>query len=324
MEAILCALLKNNRLLSDSLSDDGLSDEHLVNESLSGGRLSGETLARELGISRAAVHKRIEKLRSAGWHIDAGKGYRLERPYPFDIIPEQIYNLTQTEIVFVPSCPSTNTAAKNLLKDKAFVLITRDQTAGRGRMKRAWQMTPDKDIAMSFVMPCDIAPSRLFSVIQSASVSVFKALSLYTDRLSIKWPNDIINDKDLKVCGILTESVLEENIVKYLVIGIGINVNSTPEIGDSLKNMLNKDLDINQICADIIINLNDSLKNLDKADEFWRKHLAWTGEEVRLIQNEKEYKGLFIGTDADGAVILNINGHDTKFLTGDLASLRKS
>lgn len=295
--------------------------------------ISGEKIALELGITRAAVHKKIEKLRQEGFNIGSQKGFLLHRPYPYQLIAEEIYTLLNQDhpqILFTAQCDSTNTIAKKILPmyNQAFFLITRNQQIGRGRMDRSWQMQADHDIAFSFAAPCDIKQTHLFSIIRLASLAVYQVLSIYSDKLAIKWPNDIINTKGQKICGILTESILEDNQIRYLIIGIGINVNSIdlPEYATSVKQLTEKSVNINQLFAQIITNIsslwNNFPENMDDISTKWEQALAWKNQEIILQYQNKTYQGKLKSIMQDGSLILLINNQEQTFFTGDLSSIQ--
>lgn len=299
--------------------------------------VSGEKLAKELLISRAAIHKRIEKLRSLGYHIggESHKGFLLSSPYPYKIILEQIQQNLKTshpQLFFIPKVSSTNMKAKEIVsryKD-SFILLTREQIKGRGRMDRSWQMIPDKDIAMSFVVPCELSQQYLFSIIRLSAVAICRVLNKYSNnRCQIKWPNDIIIDGK-KICGILTESILEDNAIKYIVIGIGVNINSEPSLeldtSVSLKELIHQESDINNIYADMITLLTELWQKFPKNEKDvvkeWRTHLAWLGEEVQLNYYDQVIQGIFDNVLDNGTLVLEINGKKQEFMIGDLTGIK--
>ncbi len=298
--------------------------------------VSGEKIAQHLSITRAAVHKKVEKLRLEGYKIEAEshKGFILKSPLPYKLIPEVIYqNISVSqcpEILFMKSTTSTNTIAKEIIKERKepFILLTRDQVIGRGRMNRSWQMSADKDIAMSFTVPCNISYSLLFSIIRLVSVVVCQLLNKYSDnQCMIKWPNDVITKDGKKICGILTESVLEDNEIKYIVIGVGININSDnlPNYADSLKELTNKECNINQFYSELIESLvllwEDFPKNEEWIAKEWENLLAWKNEEVVLMHNDQEFKGVLKLALQDGSLILEIDKEQKVFLSGDLSRI---
>ena len=299
--------------------------------------VSGEKIAQHLSITRAAVHKKVEKLRSEGYKIEAEshKGFILKYPLPYKLIPEVIYNNISVpkcpEILFMKSTSSTNTIAKEIIKEhkEAFILLTRDQVIGRGRMNRSWQMSADKDIAMSFTVPCNIPYSLLFSIIRLVSVVVCQLLNKYSkDQCLIKWPNDVITRDGKKICGILTESVLEDNEIKYIIIGVGININSDnlPDYADSLKELTGKEWNINQFYSGLIESLvllwEDFPNNEEWIVKEWEQLLIWKNEEVVLTHNNQEYKGILKSVLQDGSLILEIDKEQKIFLSGDLSAIK--
>jgi len=102
------------------------------------------------------------------------------------------------------------------------VVVAGEQTAGRGRLHRTW-LSPVGGLAFSVVLRPNF--SYLPYMIMLASLSVTYGIRSLTGlKPQIKWPNDVmIGEK--KVCGILIENDIRKNVLKHMVIGIGINVN---------------------------------------------------------------------------------------------------
>ena len=129
------------------------------------------------------------------------------------------------KVIAYPSLTSTNDIAKREAKKGAregTVVVAEEQTAGRGRLKRAW-LSPKGSIALSIIL--HPTPAQLPSLIMLASLAVAHCIEKVSGlKAQIKWPNDVlINGK--KVCGILIESDVRGSAVDYAVIGIGLNVN---------------------------------------------------------------------------------------------------
>jgi BirA family biotin operon repressor/biotin-[acetyl-CoA-carboxylase] ligase len=197
--------------------------------------LSGEELSRRVGCSRAAVWKQIEELRKQGYEIEAKprQGYRL-RYRPDRVAPEEIYPHLQTErlgceIRYVESTPSTQNIAHQWAKDGApegAVVIAEEQVNGRGRMGKAWHSPPRTGIWMSLILRPPISLAEASQLTLLASVGVQEAISKETNLpTKIKWPNDILV-QGKKVCGILTEIRGEQDRIHYVIMGIGMNVNT--------------------------------------------------------------------------------------------------
>ena len=203
------------------------------------GFVSGEEISRRIGLSRTAVWKHIEELRREGYQIEARQksGYRLVcRP---DLILKEEIALHLSTRTFgralrtLKSVESTQQIAHQWAREGApegAAVIAEEQTAGRGRLGRFWHSPPDSGIWMSLILRPPIPIAQAPQLTLMASVGVTRALIRETGlAIRIKWPNDLlIGDK--KVCGILTELRGEQDRVHYVVLGIGINVNTGEEM----------------------------------------------------------------------------------------------
>lgn len=299
--------------------------------------VSGEQIAQKFSISRSAVQKRVEKLIQKGYSITATpkKGFCLKPPFPYKILPEYIANHITYDIdcYCLDQSTSTNKIAMESNIQEPFILFTREQIEGKGRAGRSWNMQREKDIAITFSMPMNVSYEQISSLLHIASVAVHKTLDLYApNQIFIKWPNDLISESGKKIAGILTTTVTEDNIFKRIIVGIGININSSnlPNYAVSLQNLINQEIDINKIYICLINNFLEFWYNFSSyqhyIEERWFKLLAWKDEEVVLFHNDNQFIGIFKNVQQDGAIILNINGTDQVFLTGDLnlISLRKN
>ncbi|MDO9536394.1 MAG: biotin--[acetyl-CoA-carboxylase] ligase [Bacillota bacterium] len=200
--------------------------------------ISGEEMANLLAVSRTSVWKNIQSLQLAGYEIEGSTrlGYRLlnipDFLYPAEIAgnfhakrvgsnPELIHHYHQVE--------STNTTLKNLADKDApegTIVVAEEQTVGRGRQGRSWSSPFGTGIWLSILLRPPLSPQEtpVFTLL-AATAAVRSLKRILPDlQVGIKWPNDLlINNR--KVCGILTELKAEAEILHYLVLGIGINVN---------------------------------------------------------------------------------------------------
>ena len=160
-----------------------------------------------------------------------------------DILKEEnITNLLNTDfigkkIIYFDSIDSTNTHAKSIGNESedGTVIISEEQTNGRGRVGRLWHSKKYEGIWMSIILKPDINPIEAPFITLIVGASVVRALNKLGIESYIKWPNDlIINGK--KICGILTELSAEVDKVNYVVAGIGINVKSM-EFDDEISNV---------------------------------------------------------------------------------------
>src|SRR5438552_4389887 len=208
--------------------------------------VSGEKLARDLGVSHSTLARWIDKLRTAGIEIrgELFTGYRLVR-LPDVLLPQLIRQRLGTRIIgrslyHFYDVDSTNLFAARLIAHgrktpEGTVVIAEAQSAGRGRLGRSWHSEREAGLYFSVVLfpktPPSLAP--LFTL--ATAVAMHNAVERYTGLdIDIKWPNDLLVDGK-KFCGILSEIQAEVDLVKNMVIGIGVNVNHEtlpPDIAD--------------------------------------------------------------------------------------------
>ena len=209
------------------------------------GFISGEKIGEVLGISRAGVWKGIKKLRQEGYEIEAitNKGYRL-------ISHDTVYNKEEIlvgletqnmgrELYFFKETDSTNNQLKDLGQKGAkegTLAIAETMTHGRGRSSKHWTAPAQTGIWMSLLLRPEILPHKASVLTLLAGLAVSQAIEEETGVVcEIKWPNDIlINGK--KIVGILMEMDCEMQQTHFIVLGIGINVN-TKEFPEELQDI---------------------------------------------------------------------------------------
>ncbi len=139
---------------------------------------------------------------------------------------------------------STNNALLKLAGDGSAgdgsVAISDSQTAGRGRLGRAWKSPPGCNLYLSVMLCPDISPQESAVFTFLASCALFDTFSDYGVGCSIKWPNDILVDGK-KISGVLTELGISDGKVDHLIIGIGVNLNLSREfIKKKMKDISDK------------------------------------------------------------------------------------
>lgn len=207
-------------------------------EASASGPVSGAVLAAQLGVTRAAVWKHVQRLRAAGYDIqgDAGLGYRLRGAAPEDVaplrpealVPEGPHGLGPIHVV--ASVDSTNRWARRLGLEGApagTVVVAEAQTEGRGRGGRGF-LSPPGGLYTSVLLRPQIVPAQAARLTLLGALAVSQALDAWTPQpTAIKWPNDILLPAG-KVCGILLELVGREDRLDFVVLGVGINVRTAP------------------------------------------------------------------------------------------------
>ena len=197
----------------------------------------GPKIASEIGVTRQQVWTWMEKLRLLGVEIRGvpAEGYQLVT-IPDILVPSLVRaelgdNPIGRNIVHYFRTDSTNAVAIKLAADGAehgTVVVAEEQTAGRGRLGRAWFSEKSSGIYTSIILRPPLAPAAAPVLTLMAGLAARKAVSTVTGlNVDIRWPNDLlINGK--KVCGILTEMSAEVDRIHAVVLGIGINVNHSP------------------------------------------------------------------------------------------------
>lgn len=233
------------------------------------------------------------------------------------------------KVIAYPSVSSTNDIAKRKAKKGAregTVVVAEEQTAGRGRLRRAW-LSPKGSVALSVIL--HPTPAQLPSLIMVASLAVVHCIEKVELAAQIKWPNDVlINDK--KVCGILVESDVRGKTVDYAIIGIGLNVNVNtadfPEISStatSLSNELGRELSRREIIRCLLVELENLYLAMPEGDSVfreWRDRLVTLSKEVEVSSGRTSYKGIAESVASDGSLFLRQpNGKLIKIVAGDVS-----
>ncbi len=305
--------------------------------------VSGEVLARKLKISRVAVWKQIQKLKDMGYKItsDQNLGYCLVS-HPDLLIPQEVQRGLSTtyigkKIYYFPELESTNIAAKEKALHRAegmsegTLIITERQSAGKGRLGREW-FSPAGGIWLSIILYPQLSPSYISRITLMTAVATVKALENYTlIKPQIKWPNDIlINEK--KVCGILTEMSAELDIINWVVVGIGVNVNIDhqrfPEDIQantiSLKEVSGEEVLRVKLAQTFLQEFEKYYEKL-KRKEFssilkeWKLYSHTLGKKIRVDMGERIITGEAIDINEEGALILKKeDGELIKIISGTI------
>lgn len=221
-------------------------------------------------------------------------------------------------IIELPSCDSTNAFAKEWIHSQTevkegTVILTHNQTAGRGQGGTDWIAESGKSLTFSIILkPHFLEAHESWWLNAITSLAILYAVNDLRPPLEvkpqIKWPNDLILENK-KVCGILTEAILMGSHLKYAIIGIGINVNqehfSIPQAG-SLKSVSGRDFNINQVLELVLFSVKNhydllrvtSRKALKAAyeDALYKRDVETNFQ----LKDGTEFKGKIIGIDAHG------------------------
>ena len=301
--------------------------------------ISGEELSKKLGISRTAIWKHIRILRSQGYNIESvnKKGYRLVDE-PTDLLnPQNIYRNLKTKfigknVLHFETIDSTNDYAKkigNELRDGS-VIISEEQTKGKGRLGRVWESKAGEGIWMSIILKPNIIPNKAPFITLIAGASIVKALNILGVDAKIKWPNDItINNK--KLSGILTELSAEIERVNYIVVGIGMNVKDTDfeeELQDKATSLYKENYNVSRvdIVEEILCQFEklylDYIEKDDKKEvlDICRQYSAIINKEIYVIKNDQKELVDCIGINEEGNLIIkNKDGKLEEIMSGEVS-----
>jgi BirA family transcriptional regulator, biotin operon repressor / biotin---[acetyl-CoA-carboxylase] ligase len=234
------------------------------------------------------------------------------------------------------SVDSTNNCAKAVAgigAAEGTVIITEQQTAGKGRLGRQWQAEPNQNLMFSLVLRPKITPESLNLLPLYVAVAVSEAIERATGlKTECKWPNDILY-KGKKLAGILIEGSTKQNAVEYVVIGIGINVNQTKFEGEllvkasSLKLECQKEIDRVALFREVLTSLESGYKT-DSSTGFqsvvpqWTSRSTMINRQVSVSQHGNIISGIVKGLSPDGGLILGINGSEQTVFAGDVTVLQ--
>jgi BirA family transcriptional regulator, biotin operon repressor / biotin---[acetyl-CoA-carboxylase] ligase len=307
-----------------------------------GNFVSGANLADRLGVSRTGIWKHIQKLKDMGYDIlsHPKEGYKLlEVPDSLshsEIVPNLGTGWLGQSYHYLDVTTSTNDHALLLAAQGApngTVVVAEEQTKGRGRLRRDWLSMPNRGIYMSILLrnplPVRVAPQSTYL----AALALVKVLRSEFDLpSSIKWPNDVLIGSK-KVAGILTEMQSDQDYSRFVVIGIGINVNySLEDFGESFR----------YPATSISIEIGRTLKrqhlllgflNQFEKDyeEFLEKGLAVVipqletysgilGKSITVICGDRKILGKAEGFTPEGALLLlRSDGEQETIWVGDVA-----
>ncbi|MCM3040114.1 biotin--[acetyl-CoA-carboxylase] ligase [Paenibacillus motobuensis] len=303
--------------------------------------ISGEELSRRLSISRTAVWKQINKLRQDGYEFDAvsRKGYRLVHS-PERIHEEDVLSSLQTvtfgrQIHVMDVVKTTQDEVRALAEQGAAegtLVIAEEQTVGRGRQGRKWYSPSGKGIWMSMLLKPRQPIAFAAQLTLLTAVGVCRALRKVSGvDVGIKWPNDLLIE-GRKLCGILVESISEDELLKYCIVGIGIDVNQQLEdipeeirsVATSLRIESDSKQDRTLLIAEILYEL-EQLYNLYNEEGFapighlWEALSVTIGRQVQIRTPQGETSGYATGLDPSGALLItDQHGKERTIYSGEI------
>ncbi|MDN3953740.1 biotin--[acetyl-CoA-carboxylase] ligase [Sporolactobacillus laevolacticus] len=289
--------------------------------------LSGQKISELIGCSRTAVWKHIKTLTEEGFKIESvqKKGYKLmDAPDGLNEVSVSAGLQTKTlgrKICFYESMGSTQKEALRLADEGAAdgtVVLTNEQTNGRGRLGHTWQSHRGTNIAMSLILRPDLPIEKTPQLTLLTAVAAADTIENETGlSCGIKWPNDILFDGK-KLVGILTELQAEATYVKAVIIGIGFNVNTEPSafpepiksVAASLRSITGKQYELAPFVQSFLakfeffyeLYLHNGFKSIRP---LWEQRALNLGKQIKVRQpGGRILEGFARGINDDGVLLL--------------------
>lgn len=286
--------------------------------------VSGTKIAQEIFSNRSEVWRLIQQLRGLGVDVvgHPATGYRL-KSVPDLLLPEILAPLLRGTIFdnrlhHFYKIGSTNTAAMAAAAQSApegSVFLSEEQTAGRGRGAHTWNSERSVGIYCSMILRPQLPPADVLVMSLAAALAVRAAIEEVNTNISpdLKWPNDLLVGGK-KICGILTEMNAEATRVRYMVVGIGINVNQSSFLKEletqatSLRLITGSEWSRVELAAALLKSMDREYRLLVEDKDARRsilrrfaEHSSWVaGKKVRIEENGSTIQGITEGLDDRG------------------------
>ncbi len=307
--------------------------------------ISGQLLGEQLGISRAAVAKHIKSLCELGLDIYKvnNKGYCLNQEIALisqHRLESEFQKLAGHTGNFetYASIDSTNTELMQRLASKqaltsGTVIVAEMQNAGRGRRGRVWQSPFGANLYYSYYWLLDDGLQAAMGVSVAVGLAVFDCIkALYNVEVSLKWPNDILVNNH-KLAGVLVELDGQPEGPCHLVIGIGLNIAMPERASEHIDQAwidlkrLGMQVDKNVLIAQLTYCLEQrlaqyQLSGLSDMYQEWNNVNAFAEQLVTLNTGQKTWRGICVGIDQQGGLILRQDGNEKTYYGGEI-SVRK-
>jgi BirA family biotin operon repressor/biotin-[acetyl-CoA-carboxylase] ligase len=285
--------------------------------------VSGTKIAAEIGTSRSEVWRLVQQLRDLGVDIAGhpSTGYSL-KSMPDLLLPDMLApqlhgTVFGKHIHHYYKIGSTNTVAMEAAgagAPEGSVFLAEQQTAGRGRGANQWHSARSAGIYCSVLLRPALPPSEVLILSLAAGLAVHSAVQDIDSRVvpDLKWPNDVLIEGK-KFCGILTEMNAEVTRVRYVVAGIGINVNQSSfpadlqAVASSLRLATGTEWSRVELCAALLKSLDREYRNLLEDEDartwilrrFQERSSSVRGQQVEVEENGS-FEGVTDGLDSRG------------------------
>jgi BirA family transcriptional regulator, biotin operon repressor / biotin---[acetyl-CoA-carboxylase] ligase len=303
--------------------------------------ISGEKIAKEIGTTRSSVWRWVKRLREVGVKVSGHQhsGYRIERipdVLVSDLLQRQLRGSEFGKHVYhFFKVDSTNRVALELGhagEPHGVLVVAEEQTAGRGRAGRSWVSEKSAGIYMSLLLRPQLMPAQAPVLTMAAGLAVRDAIAeVAAVEPDIRWPNDVLVGGK-KLCGILTEMYAEPDRVKFVICGIGINVNQSKmpdalaKIGTSLRIETGRTHSRVDIVVRLLRRFETYYNQLVRQGpapiitRFSEVSSFAKGKRVRVTTGTESFVGVTAGLDAGGLLLVKRDSGSTEtILAADIA-----
>ena len=287
--------------------------------------VSGENLSKKLSVSRVSVWKHIHRLQELGYPIEVSRrGYlwqgEVDLLYPWEF-PDREFLIHYFNEVY-----STMDEARFLAEKESIhgtIVVAEKQKKGRGRRERVWHSLAG-GLYITLVLRTSLPAVSGFYFNFAASLAVVHTLrQLYGIRASVKWPNDVLVG-GRKIAGILSDMRVDSEVIRYLNLGIGINVNNDPskEVPSScsVRGILGKRVFRKKLLSALMGELDNRTEKIPAVNPVkeWKDYTSTLGRKVRVVSMSGTAAGTAVDVDEAGALILKqTDGSRKRVLFGD-------
>jgi len=306
--------------------------------------ISGARIARELGVSRTSVWRWVTRLRELGVKVKGrpATGYFLESIA--DILTPELLrkrlkgSLFGKHISHFFRTDSTNRVALELGhagEPEGAVVVAEEQTAGRGRAGRAWHSERGTGLYVTLLLRPRLAPVQAPLLTMMAGISAQSAVAAVTGlNVDLKWPNDLLL-AGKKIGGILTEMHAEPTLVKFIIVGIGLNVNQEKFPADlasqatSLRAETGKWHSRMELLARLLREFENDYNRLLREGSasvvrrFEEVSTYAKGKKVSVVTANETFSGITAGLTPEGLLrVTRESGETVTVIAGDVSEAR--
>jgi BirA family biotin operon repressor/biotin-[acetyl-CoA-carboxylase] ligase len=237
-------------------------------------------------------------------------------------------------IEYLATTESTNTLAHERARagaDEGTVVIAETQTAGRGRLGRSWLSPPYRNLYLSIVLRPPLPPAAAPRIALVAGLATAETVAEWAPRAAVKWPNDVVVD-GRKLAGILTEMDADADQVRFVIAGIGVNLNiGTDEFPPDLRDiavglcaLTDAPIDRAAFAARLLAQLETRYyqflrDGFPAVRPLWAARSCLDGRQITIDDGQRRCVGTCAGLADDGTLrVVDVAGTEHRIVAGDV------